>query len=76
MIVLTGTAIYPTLALLNHSCDPNITKYFDGKKVIVVAGKKIFKGINILIALKMMFAYFNMIVAQVTYFNSSLFNIL
>merc|ERR1719322_342637 len=39
-----GTAIYPTLALLNHSCDPNITKYFDGKKVVVVAGKKIFKG--------------------------------
>ena len=42
--LLTGTAIYPTLALLNHSCDPNITKYFDGKKVIVVAGKKIRKG--------------------------------
>ena len=39
-----ATAIYPTLALLNHSCDPNIAKYFDGKTVFVVAAKKISKG--------------------------------
>jgi hypothetical protein len=23
-----GSAVYPTLALLNHSCDPNIAKYY------------------------------------------------
>ena len=45
MYVLIGTAVYPTLALLNHSCDPNITKYFDGRTVVVVAGKAISKGI-------------------------------
>jgi hypothetical protein len=27
-----GTAIYPTMALLNHSCDPNVTKYFVGSR--------------------------------------------
>ena len=42
--MLTATAVYPTLALLNHSCDPNIVKYFDGKRVVVTAGKKIAKG--------------------------------
>ena len=36
--------IYPTLALLNHSCDPNISKYFIGPKVFAVANRIIFKG--------------------------------
>jgi hypothetical protein len=30
--------------LLNHSCDPNISKYFNGAKVFAVANRKIFKG--------------------------------
>jgi hypothetical protein len=36
--------IYPSLALLNHSCDPNISKYFDGAKVIALSNRIIFKG--------------------------------
>ena len=43
---MVGTAIYPALALLNHSCDPNITKYFSGSTVIAVASRNIFKGTN------------------------------
>ena len=27
-----ATAIYPTMALLNHSCDNNVTKYFVGSR--------------------------------------------
>ena len=30
--------------MLNHSCDPNISKYFIGPNVVVVANRKIFKG--------------------------------
>ena len=39
-----GNGIYPALALLNHSCDPNIAKYFDGSTVVAVASRTIFKG--------------------------------
>merc|ERR1719322_1222337 len=39
-----ATAVFPTLALLNHSCDPNITKVFSGTTVYVVAGRNINKG--------------------------------
>ena len=39
-----GTAIYPALALLNHSCDPNIIKYFKGPIVVAVASRAISKG--------------------------------
>ena len=39
-----ATAVFPTLALLNHSCDPNITKVFSGTFVYVVAGRNINKG--------------------------------
>lgn len=45
---IVGTAIYPTMALLNHSCDNNIYKYFVGNKIIVLASKVI----SILILLK------------------------
>ena len=30
--------------MLNHSCDPNISKYFVGSNVVAVANRKIFKG--------------------------------
>jgi hypothetical protein len=39
-----GTGIYPALALLNHSCNPNILKYFNGSTVVAVASRTIFKG--------------------------------
>ena len=38
-----GSAIYPTLALLNHSCDPNVMKFFRGSEVVVVAKRNIYK---------------------------------
>ena len=41
-----GTAIYPALALLNHSCDPNIIKYFKGPTVVAVASRAILTGSN------------------------------
>lgn len=41
---LVATAIFPHLALLNHSCDPNIGKYFVGAKVVAVANRNIYKG--------------------------------
>ena len=34
-----GSAIYPTFALVNHSCDQNTYKYFAGNTVIVIASK-------------------------------------
>ncbi|XP_037075445.1 SET and MYND domain-containing protein 4-like [Pollicipes pollicipes] len=39
-----GAAVYPTLALFNHSCDPGIVRYFSGTTVIVRAIKNISKG--------------------------------
>jgi len=38
---LLGNGLYPTLSLLNHSCDPNIMKYWVDDKVVVVASKDI-----------------------------------
>ena len=45
-----GTAIYPTFALFNHSCDNNTYKYFVGDKVYVVASKvrSLMKAENVL----------------------------
>jgi hypothetical protein len=40
-----GNGVYPSLALLNHSCAKNVTKYYDGSTVVVVASRHIFKGI-------------------------------
>lgn len=39
-----GCAIYPTLALFNHSCDHNIDKYMLGSKTVVIAAKNIKAG--------------------------------
>ncbi|XP_043190346.1 SET and MYND domain-containing protein 4-like [Amphibalanus amphitrite] len=42
--VFVGAAVYPTLALFNHSCDPGIVRYFSGNNVIARAIKNIEKG--------------------------------
>ena len=39
-----GSGIYPAFSLFNHSCDPNIAKYFHGSTVVAVASRNIFKG--------------------------------
>ena len=36
-----GDGLYPTVCLLNHSCDTNVYKYFSGDKIVVVASKNI-----------------------------------
>ncbi|KAB7506023.1 SET and MYND domain-containing protein 4 [Armadillidium nasatum] len=40
--------IYPTISLLNHSCDPNVFRYCVGKECVVLAGKTIRKGEQLL----------------------------
>ncbi|XP_046968882.1 SET and MYND domain-containing protein 4 [Vanessa cardui] len=37
-------AVFPTLALFNHSCDPGVVRYFCGPYVVVRAVKNIKKG--------------------------------
>jgi len=39
-----GCGVFPTLCLLNTSCDQNITKYNEGSKVVGMAAKPIKKG--------------------------------
>eukprot|EP00094_Tigriopus_californicus_P000306 TCALIF_00296-PA protein Name:"Similar to Smyd4 SET and MYND domain-containing protein 4 (Mus musculus)" AED:0.00 eAED:0.00 QI:140/1/1/1/0.75/0.6/5/342/369 len=39
-----GAGVFPTLALLNHSCGHNIFKYNIGKKIVVLAGRNIRQG--------------------------------
>ena len=39
-----GGGVYPTLALVNHSCDPNFVIIFWGRTAIAVASRTIFKG--------------------------------
>ncbi|XP_054164012.1 SET and MYND domain-containing protein 4-like [Oppia nitens] len=39
-----ATAIYPTVSLMNHSCDPNVIAIYDKKQLIVRAAKPIAKG--------------------------------
>ena len=39
-----GAAIYPTLALLNHSCNPDFMRCNRGKGVVCVANRDIKKG--------------------------------
>lgn len=39
-----GAAVYPTLSLFNHSCEPNIVRYFQGGKVYVNLCKNIKRG--------------------------------
>jgi len=42
--VYIGAAVYPTLALFNHSCDPCIVRYYVEDHVVVQAIKNIRKG--------------------------------
>ncbi|XP_058447148.1 SET and MYND domain-containing protein 4-like [Malaya genurostris] len=42
--VCIGAALYPTLVLFNHSCDPGITRYFIGNAVHVRTVKNISAG--------------------------------
>ncbi|OWR44094.1 hypothetical protein KGM_213148 [Danaus plexippus plexippus] len=42
--VFIGGAVYPTLALFNHSCEPGIVRYFCGSRIVVCAVKNIRKG--------------------------------
>ncbi|CAG2179520.1 unnamed protein product, partial [Oppiella nova] len=39
-----ATAIYPTVSLMNHSCDPNVIAIYDKKLLIVRAARGIPKG--------------------------------
>ena len=36
--------LYPTMCLLNHSCDNNTYKYYDGNTMVLVACKNILPG--------------------------------
>ena len=42
-----GGAVYPTLACVNHSCDPNITLVNFGKKAVALAVRQIKAGAEI-----------------------------
>lgn len=42
--VFIGGAIYPTLSLFNHSCDPGIVRYYNGNIVVARAVKNIKNG--------------------------------
>ena len=39
-----GGGIYPTMALVNHSCDPNIVIIFFGRVALSVASRLIEEG--------------------------------
>lgn len=43
-----GAAIYPTLALFNHGCDPSFMRCNNGNAVICVASKPISAGDEIM----------------------------
>ncbi|KAL7640228.1 UNVERIFIED_CONTAM: hypothetical protein RMT77_009642 [Armadillidium vulgare] len=47
-ILELGGGIYPTISLINHSCDPNVFRYCIGKNCIVRATKIIGKGEQLL----------------------------
>ncbi|XP_054164011.1 SET and MYND domain-containing protein 4-like [Oppia nitens] len=38
---IVGTALYPTICLLNHSCQPNVLTFFNGSNLIIKAAKNI-----------------------------------
>ncbi|KAK2584344.1 hypothetical protein KPH14_006734 [Odynerus spinipes] len=42
--IFIGGGVYPTVALLNHSCNPGIVRYFVGTTMIVRAIRTIAKG--------------------------------
>merc|ERR1711892_246465 len=39
-----GSAIYNSMAFLNHSCNPNTIKYWEGRRMVLVACQLIRKG--------------------------------
>ena len=39
-----GGGVYPTMALVNHSCDPNIVLIFFGRVALAVASRAIEPG--------------------------------
>ena len=39
-----GNAIYSSFAFLNHSCNPNTIKYWEGDRMVVVASQAIRRG--------------------------------
>jgi len=39
-----GGGIYPTIANVNHSCDPNFTIIYFGKKAVAISDRKIKAG--------------------------------
>ena len=39
-----GTALYTSMAFLNHSCDTNTIKYFEGDRLVLVATRPILRG--------------------------------
>ena len=39
-----GNAIYSSFAFLNHSCNPNTVKYWEGDRMVVVASQTIRRG--------------------------------
>ena len=41
---VVGSALYPTLPLLNHSCKPNTIRFNQGCHVVVMATEDIAKG--------------------------------
>ena len=42
--VTLGTSYQPSLALLNHSCDPNTIRYNLARAIILVANRDILEG--------------------------------
>ncbi|XP_063394307.1 SET and MYND domain-containing protein 4 [Cydia fagiglandana] len=42
--VFIAGAVFPTLALFNHSCDPGVVRYFSGNRIVVRTVKNIAKG--------------------------------
>ena len=39
-----GSAVYPGLALLNHSCEPNTVKYWEGGRMVLLACQPVRPG--------------------------------
>jgi hypothetical protein len=43
-----GCGVYPTLALFNHSCVPNVVKIQQGRRTVLIAGRPIRAGEEVL----------------------------
>ena len=39
-----GSALYASIAFLNHSCNPNTIKYWEGDRMVLVASQPIRRG--------------------------------